>query len=443
MSEALLLTCAKCGTRVRLREGDDLARCEACNALTLRPTPGAAATAENQPPLSLRLVLIGSLLLVAAGAFLMHSLRTGGGDSSASAAPPIIYTAPPEPSQEAAPAGEIAWEPEARAPVLLPRSSGDGEDFFGFFRVWDGRSAWVAYGGVFDGTTLASSWRTEAIDPQLVKREGVVPLAAVAGSRIVVSDTTPTLRVFDVTSGSKLATLGVADAVVEICKPKDAAPRVWVRVVNQQNALIDLESMKATFAPRPAWCAAEPATSAKKPAPTAPAGACHEDFQNRLAQASCLTGEDAPPLGEGTETRYLLKDGASAVALGIKDGRPVAVGVGAGFKSSWVAPLVADETKPLPEAPHVAELTDGKLYVVYGKVYFDARVAAFDADSGKRLWDVPLVGSLSSGTVGDHGRGGARGLVASKRRVYVTRSGGGLDVFDAADGKTLGTVGRK
>jgi len=438
MSEALVLTCAKCGARVRIREGEEVGRCEACNTLALRSPVLAASAARDEQPLTLRVVFIGALLLVAAGGYAMHATRKPGDASPTSSSAQVIYAAPPEQAQEAAPAGEVAWDSDSLSPVVLP-SSGDAEDFFGFFRVWDGRSAWVAYGGVWSGATLASTWRTEAIDPRLLKREGVTPLAAIAGSRVVVSDTTPNLRVYDLATGNKLATLSVADSVLQICPPKEGVPsRIWVHVVGEKNALIDLETNKATLAPRPGWCA--PLSSSGKEARTA---SCPDDFRNGLAQASCLRAEESPVLGDGAEARYGLKNGASAVILGLKEGRPLAVGVGPGFKPSWVTPLVPDETKPLPEPPHVADLSNGRLYAVYAKAYFDARVAAIDAETGKRIWDVPLVGSLSSGSVGDHGRGGARGLVASKRRVYVARSGGGLDVFDAADGRALGTVGKK
>jgi len=439
MTEPLLLTCQKCGERVRIRAGEDLGRCEACNSLVPR-VPVVVVRPTQEEPLSFRLVLIGSLVLLAAGAFAMRRLRRPlDADSSASAPPQPTYTAPPETPPETAPAGELAWDPDARAPVLLPTEHSGAEDFFGFFRVWDGRSAWTAYGGAFNGATLATLWRTEAIDPQLLKREGVVPLAAVVGSSIVVSDATPTLRVFDLATGNKLSTLRMADAVVEICKPKDAtaagAARVWVHVADEQNALIDLESGKAAFAPRPSWCDVAGSKDVR-------GGPCHEDFKNVAARAACLPGVEAPALEEGAVADYVLKDGPRAVVLGTKDAHPIAIGVGPGFKASWVTPLVADGTKPLPEAPHVAELWGDRLYAVYGKVYFDARVVALDAESGKRIWDVPLVGSVT-GTLGDSGRGTARGLVVSKSRVYVSRSGGGLDVFDAADGKAVGTIGKK
>jgi outer membrane protein assembly factor BamB len=173
-----------------------------------------------------------------------------------------------------------------------------------------------------------------------------------------------------------------------------------------------------------------------------PNRACKDDFRNGIARAACVPGDDAA-LVEGATSHYMLKAGGAAVVLATKDDRPLAIGVGPGFKASWSTPLVADETKPIPEAPHVADLIDGRLYVVYAKVYFDARLAALDAATGSRIWDVPLVGSMPSSSLGDLGRGEARGLVASKSRVYVTRSGGGLDVFDAADGKAIGTIGKK
>jgi outer membrane protein assembly factor BamB len=216
---------------------------------------------------------------------------------------------------------------------------------------------------------------------------------------------------------------------------------------------VDLETGKASFAAHPSWCAlpepkkADPASSWRKP-PTqsadaaAPSRACKDDFRNGVAEATCVPEVDAP-LVEGATSHYMLKNASGAVVLATKEDRPLAIGVGPGYKASWSTPLVVDDTKPVPEAPHVADLSDGRLYAVYAKVYFDARLVALDAASGSRIWDVPLVGSMASSSLGDLGRGEARGLVASKRRVYVTRSGGGLDVFDAADGKAIGTIGKK
>jgi hypothetical protein len=450
MAEGVLLTCPKCGKPVGVRDGEDLARCESCGGLVSRTLQLGPGSDPSEEPLSWRLVLMGGLLLVVAGAYIMSTRKPHTEDRSTQAASAErIYTAPID-TAGAAPAGELAWDPGAASPVLLDAPGQDSGDFFGFFRVWDGRSAWIPFGGVFDGATLATRWRTDPIDPQLVKREGVVPKAAVVGTRIVVSDTSSILRVFDLASGNKLASIKLSGAVSEICKPKDPGPagRIWLHLVDEQNIFLEIESAKTTLAPRPAWCALPPAPSAAAvngPSQASTSGRrdpCRDDFKNLLARATCLSAEAAPALEAGFSAHYILKDGIAAVVLGTKDARPVAAGIGPGYKVSWTTPLVADDTKVQPEAPHVAEMAAGKVYVVFDKVYFDSRIVALDAETGSKIWDVPLVGSVS-GSIADSGRGTALGLVAGKSRIYVSRSGGALDVFDAADGKALGTVGKK
>jgi hypothetical protein len=456
MSEAVLLSCSKCGTRVRLREGEEVGRCEACNSVVDRASRERAQRQADTPSLTPTVVLIGSLLLLVAGAAAFRTVRKGRGpgagartsSSTTTSQEPEVIPAPVVTAAQA-PAGELAWEPEARAPVLVTANADDVEDIFGFFRVWDGLSAWTFYGGVFDGATLAAIWRSEPIDPQILKRPGVVPMALVVGRRLVVSDTTATLRVFDLASGAKELTLRMAEGVVDVCKAPDPASRIWVQVTGDQHALVDLETGKATFAPHPAWCSLpEPPKEAPPVRRRAALEAgvvnrvCKDDFQNLVARATCVPGDEAPLL-EGATSHYMLKNAATAVVLATKDDRPIAIGVGPGYKASWSTPLVTDDTKPTPEAAHVAELVDGRLYAVFSKVYFDARLVALDATSGARLWDVPLVGSRPSSSLGDLGRGEARSLAASKSRVYVSRSGGGLDVFDAADGKAVGTIGKK
>jgi outer membrane protein assembly factor BamB len=455
MNETLLRPCPKCGTSVRLREGEESVRCEACNAVVPRSPAKVSAEAEGQG-LTPSVVLIGSLLLMVAGAAAFRTFRKGGTGASSSgpsASQEAPYAPPPLVATAEAPAGELAWEPQARAPIVFLANADGVEDIFGFIRVWDGRSAWTFYAGVFDGATLAPMWRSEPIDPQIVKRDGVLPTALAVGNRVVVSDTTANLRVFDLASGNKLLTLRMADVVVDMCKATEPPSRVWVQVAGDQHALVDVDTGKATFAPHPTWCALPEPQKEAAPAKrrrsdpvaadaTPPNRACQDDFRNGTARATCLPGEDVP-LVEGAVSHYMLKSGGAAVVLATKDDRPLAIGIGPGRKVGWSTPLVADETKPRPEAPHIAELADGRLYAVYAKIYFDARLVALDAATGSRLWDVPLVGSMASSSLGDLGRGEARGLVASKSRVYVTRSGGGLDVFDATDGKALGTIGKK
>jgi hypothetical protein len=162
--------------------------------------------------------------------------------------PPVVVPVTPTP------AGEVAWEPSGRAPIVASINADAVEDVFGFFRVWDGLSAWVVYAGAFDGATLKEMWRSDALDPQIAKQPGVVPLALIAGPRIVVADTSPTLRVYTLATGQKQTTLQLLGPVAELCLSPDDPSRVWAKVVGEGDAMLDLRTGKSTIGPRPRWC---------------------------------------------------------------------------------------------------------------------------------------------------------------------------------------------
>ena len=52
MTEALLLSCPKCGNKVKVREDEDLGRCEACNGLVSRTLLVGASSEPTEAPLS-------------------------------------------------------------------------------------------------------------------------------------------------------------------------------------------------------------------------------------------------------------------------------------------------------------------------------------------------------------------------------------------------------
>ena len=278
--------------------------------------------------------------------------------------PTPIYTAPPKVPVVPTPAGELAWEGNARAPVVADVNGDAVEDVVGFFRVWDGLSAWVAYAGAFDGATLKPLWRTDVLDPQIVKQPGVVPLALVAGPRVLIADTSPTLRVFTLATGEKQATLQMSGSVAELCHTPDKASRVWVKVVGvgDGDTMLDLDTGKSALAPRPKWCPI-PAYRASLPLPLPPfptpdllaaaakrakeALPCSEVFINGvLAEATCASPSAGPDAAPAFKAAYTLSDGPLTVALGTKDGKPFAES--RTKATPWVHAFVTDDTKPKP-----------------------------------------------------------------------------------------------
>lgn len=460
-----VLPCPKCRTSVHLRDGETRVQCTGCGATvtmwdkTSEPAPVTTGGGDR----ARQTVLVGSLLILAGGFVALATMRRHRAPPPPVVTPTPIYTAPPKIPVLPTPAGELAWEPNAQAPVITAVNADAVEDVFGFFREWDGLSAWIAYAGAFDGATLKPLWRSEAIDPQLVKQAGVIPAALVAGTRIVVADTSPTLRVYALASGEKQKTLKLAGPVAGMCRSPEQPSRVWVRVVGGGDTLVDLDSTSADLAPRPKWCPLGP----NEPAPVAPQGpapttgptahrraatpparttptvtACSDAFLNsKVAVAACRAPDRArtDPAPDAFHPAYELTDSTLTVALGTKNDRPFAASQTKA--AAWLHGFVTDDTQAKPAAPAVTDLAFGRLYAVYDKVYFDARLTSLDAHTGEALWDVPLVGSLPS--IDGEGRGEARGLVTTVARVYVVRAGGGLDIFDAASGKSIGTIGKK
>jgi outer membrane protein assembly factor BamB len=345
--------------------------------------------------------------------------------------------------------------------VLTRINADDVDDIVGFFKVWDGRSAWAHYAGAFDGATLKLLWQSEPVDPQLIKQPGVAPIAVVLGRRVVIGDASPTLRVFDVRSGEKLSTLQLMGPVMDVCPMPNSADRIWIRVADGGDTVFDLATEKSDPGPRPKGCPEPQYENTTIPKPpvlptpkdlqaitdkTAEVLACDRTFENAmLARASCHAPASSPPAADastsaGFVAAYELSDGSGlSVALGTKSSRPVASSTTKG--APWERELVPADTKAKLGAPPVADLAFERLYVVSERVYFDARLTALDAHTGAVVWEAPLTGSLprSDGS----GRGDARALVTTAARVYVVRAGGALDVFDASSGKPAGSIGKQ
>jgi outer membrane protein assembly factor BamB len=473
------LPCPKCHAVVHLRTGETKVQCTGCGADVT--SADAASSMEPAKPVSKeakatgtartnaemgsnggerarQTVLSASLVVLAAG-FLALAVgrRLGVGHKAPPPPEPTpIYTAPPIVPVVPTPEGEVAWEANARGPVVATVNGDSVEDIIGFFRVWDGRSAWIAYAGAFDGATLKPLWRSEPIDPQIVKQAGVTPQALVLGSQVIVADTSETLRVFSLPTGEKQFTLKLSGAIIDVCGTADQPGRIWVHVVDGGDTMIDLASQKAALAPRPKWCpvpalentnlpplppiptAKDLAAVARKKADLA---ACTRTFLNGLMARATCRAPDSAKLEDGFIPAYVLSDGTVTIDFGTKGDLPFAEATTKTTDASpWAHGFITDDTKAKPLAPVIVDLTGGRVYAVYEKVYFDARIAALDARTGRALWDVPLVGSLP-GSEGP-GRGEARALVATASRVYVVRAGGGLDIFNASSGKPLGTIGK-
>ncbi len=455
-----VVACPRCRQPLRLREGESTVQCTGCGSTATRtsalaaPPGGASGRSEGS---ARQTILVASLLTLAAGltglALSRRSPRPTVPPPSPSGSP-VIYAAPSAAPVAPTPEGELAWDALARAPVVTAIDDDGVEDFVGFFRVWDGRSAWIPYAGAFDGATLKMLWQTDSIDPRLLKQPGVVPLAVIAGQRVIVADTTSRLRAYRLTSGERDAVIKLAGPVAEVCPSPESPSRAWVNVVSGGDSMVDFMTGKVDLTPRPKWCperayqtavvpplprhptASELAANASKKAEVS---ACFDTFQNGvMAQATCRAAR-VPKSADGFVARYELANGPLTIAFGTQGGRPAVVCSTSG--TSWSRAFAEDDANGKNSPPVVADVAFGRVYLVFERVYFDARLAALDAKTGALVWDAPLGGSLRAND--GVGAGAAQSLLATAARVYVVRAGGGLNIFDAASGKPIGTLGRQ
>ncbi len=438
-----VLSCPSCRAPVRFAGDVTTAACGSCGAVVTRGGSGAMLTGSGER--ARQNILAVSLLVVAAGFLSLALLQRRRHPDPPAEPPPSTFVAPQPVVVTPTPAGEIAWELTARAPVLTAVNNDATEDILGFLRVWDGRSAWVTHAGAFDGATLKPLWRSEPLDPQLVKRPGVVPLALVLGARVALADTSSTLRVVNLASGEKQLTMNLTGPIVQLCAV-DRPDRVWVGVEGGGDTIVDLVSERAELAARPRACPPPPGALPVLPTPKrreqasaqqlAQVVACNATFVNALLARSTCRAPAALPDAD-SDPGYELSDGALSVKVGLRGGQAFA----GSSKPRWEHAFAAEGSMTRPSVPSVSDLAFGRFYAVYERGYFDARLVALDAQTGDLKWEATLLGSVTG--VDGAGAGEARTLVATSARVYVARSGGELDVFDATSGAQVGAIGKR
>ncbi len=454
-----ILACPTCATPARLAQGEDETRCQACNAVVRRDgrgggSGGGSGDRQDREDAWQRIVLVAGAVILCAGIAAWAIGRRpppSRGPAATEAAKAQSQHPPPLTAPPSMPAGELAWIGEARGPTLVSLDGDGVEDVFGFFRVWDGRSAWTTFAGAFRGSTLAPLWRTEPLDPWLLRKAGIVPMTVALGKRLVVADATATLRIYEL-SGEKQATYNLGQAPRNLCAAGDGI-HVWVDA--DPPSLLDVETGKLTASPSPPPACSRAAGKAKTDrrdggtdaASASAAGECDSYFQNPFARASCQPASQLPAVA-GIDLQYAVLDGAIWIGVGTtsepgtrKVPTVAAFGGGGSGKVAWQRPIAADTSTLATESPpRLAEIANGQVYLIYGKAYFAGRLEAIDAKTGQTSWDVPVVGSLPRPDAFGE-RGDATSLVVSGSRVYVARSGGGLDVFDAKTGTAIGTIG--
>lgn len=430
MSQLTAATCARCGAPLRLDPSTPKQVCTFCgNEHLFEPTrtppppfqprpfapqpfsPPAPVVVPPAAPTFVGVAFALSVVLAIVGAVVAVVVGQGSGNSSALPGGGGVV-----------PAGEhLQWSANG-ASVVPARIDGDSvEDFVGRYVILDlgGQTTQTLFVGGFSGATFARVWKA---GPYGTLQEGLMGThLAVAGDRVAVTDFRSTLHVLDVATGKELRSVRLSDRAQSVCAPADGRKQVWVEVVDRNHQIIDLDSGKAEAAARPAWCRS--------------GGSLFHGCAG--ARASCSEETKSAPKQPGFGADLVFTDGSTAVATGHKEPgtrTPMVIGFDTTSKTvAWSTMVPADPASFGGLENSAGDLVAGRFFTTYGlNDQKGSRLVSLDAKSGARRWDVAVPRSESGS--------GVAGLTATSTRVYVPHWTW-LDVFDAASGKHLGTVG--
>jgi hypothetical protein len=448
----MLIECANCGAPLDVAGKESIVTCNYCSkhnrvrqTRTMaartpddwRPPPNwtppdhvparsvqlqyRAAQAQKSAAHVLPLVVLALMLLL--GGVAAAVFARAGGDVGAVVGGVVRGGSGPGSGGVVPPGEHLQWQSSGPPPMVADVDADDVEDIVGFYRLLEGSDS-IRYLGAFAGKDLTRIWHTQALG-----KAGDNLVAAVSGDLVAVTDSNNQLYVLALSDGKPRTSIQLSDRADAMCANPDEPGEIWMQQVDEVTQLLDLKTGKRETAPRPSWCPAD--------ADLIQEGACwHQEYQRkRQARAECISPKGFAG-SDGFEPEYVLGSGDHRVAMGAKapgTAIPMAAGYSAdGAQVLWTRKLAAPGQTPAPSVVELADLLGDRAVFMYELKGDGARLAALDASTGTTEWDVLIPRS-------DDGSEASTFRVTSSR-VYLPHWTW-LEVFDAATGKHVGTIG--
>jgi len=406
-------TCTHCGAPLPISPFPQTIRCPFCGREQLvRPqntAPPAPRPAPPPPPVPhfpappaapptagsalIGFVILGAIVAAVGGALFFRA--KAGSPTSQGSGPGSGGIVPP---------GErLQWSTSGPSVVPVAINADSIEDFVGRYHILDLKSSQqTTYIGAFDGKSFKRIWASESYGT--LSQAASCTHIAVAAGKVLVTDFRARAHILELATGKELKTIALTDKARRVCAPSDETTKVWIEVADQQNVLVDLAAASAARGDRPASCA--------------------------------KIDDDEAPKDQGMHIRDVLKKGSNAVAIGQKSpGTPVPMAMGfdpTSYAVRWKTPIPPDPATASTSHP-ATNISADTFFATYElNDRKGSHLVAIDLVTGKRRWDTFLPRSESGSD--------ANWLTATQSRVYVPHWTW-LDIFDAASGKHLGTVG--
>ena len=425
------LTCPNCSASLPPREESGEYQCEYCGTRFRPARPGEVAGSQVRVRVQEGGAAVNKAALVAVVVALLGvgattaAVIVAQSDDPTQAPTIAVPGSPPTPQPAALPTPTPDAETPATPPVVqsnervtwddvggmpVPVVIGDREAVIGRVRA---RPEDQLHINAYDSRSLTPIYE---IGPLGTYGDAYRNTYFVAkGDALVVSNYRNALQIHDLQTGAERHELTLSDRVEHICDTGEAN-EVWVAVADERHILVNLESGQSSEAARPAGCAKS-----------------HWEAERKRERGSSR----GAPRVEGFKATRVLIDGELAVAAGVKSpgtGYPRIVGFDPKSKTvRWEEDLFSVDPHAVDERSNeFDDLTDGVYYGTYGTGADRWHITAFDAESGKRLWDTEMSDIFAVDSLD--------GVVATKDSVFVVRTSS-LDIYDAKTGALVGVIG--
>jgi hypothetical protein len=275
---------------------------------------------------------------------------------------------------------------------------------------------------VFDGKTLALAWKSAPVERAQHVFAADLPFAIV-GTRIALATQLRTMRVFDGATGAELSRVDVAAPVALLCRVRSSNREVWLEMVNEQSAILDVVSGALTSTT------------------TAPPGcASGRRKASRNDSASCGRNGLCWDLDDPRDPKKrgeldVVADGDLGVAKArLPSGEIALSGVDVKAKKVlWTSPPFT----PGVESEPLLDVVGGRFFKV-SRQPKKLRVECLEVATGRLSWAYEPAPSARAFV----DFASPRSVNVGASRVYLNR-GYTLDVLDKATGKLLGVIGQE
>jgi ribosomal protein S27AE len=419
------LECPKCGASLALVAGQQSYTCGYCrthftSTSAPAPAPAQAPPSQARPPHDpaaagrvVTRVLVTSMVMTAVigigVTMLVTRTRSDFAQVIAESMPGVTMPAMPGMPVVPKAGGRSLWDDVGGAP--LPAQVAGQAAVLGRIRAFPEDQLYIVAARAADAGTIYQ------VGPLGTYGDGYrATHFAALGERLVVSDLRPTLRVVELASGEALKEFPLSDRVEAMCTV-EGATEIGIALVDERRLRLDPVALTLEEGAPPKGCVLDGSPFRR-----------HKD----------PPGVKAPKV-EGFRGEQIVAEGRLAVSNGHKDpGTAIPQAVGFDPKTGaqrWreVIPSVAPASVQERSNEHAA-LAGGRFFTIYKVGSEDTHVAAFDAESGARLWDHQLRPIFAVDKIS--------GVVATKEHVFVVRTSS-LDILEAASGGAAGDGRRR